>query len=158
MVLDLENFQTPMVVGLFMASLIDGKPKNILEPTPGAGKLVSALQQKTTGNIISPHRDFFKMTHDIKYDCVVMNPPFTPMAQAMVFLEACMQLSDNVICLIPWFLITNSTGRTQKLFDFGLVSVTHLPRKTFPNSRIQCCVIKLKKEYKGKTSFDLFNF
>lgn len=158
MTFDIVNFQTPPVVCNFMASLVDPTAKIILEPTPGAGHLVSALHVKTGATIATPQRDFWNMQHKVKYDYVVMNPPFTPMVQALTYVQACMSLSDNIIALIPWFIITNSVQRTQKLIEFGFESVTHLPRKTFPNSRIQCCVIKLKKGYTAKTTFDIFTF
>ena len=153
------EFQTPPIVCDYMASLI---PKctsgwwNILEPTPGIGNLVAAGKEK--GFVSYPKGDFwtFYKKSKARYDYVLMNPPFTPMAEGVSYLKACMELSDNIIALLPWFILINSDSRMNMITDFGLVSVTHLPRKTFPNSRIQCCILELQKGYEGKTEFTKF--
>lgn len=37
--------------------------------------------------------------------------------------------------------------------DFGLVSVTHLPRNAFKGSRVQTCVLKMDRRHNGDTKF-----
>lgn len=167
--IDTKNWQTPPPVCRYMASFI--KPAtnrfvSVLEPTPGAGQLLAAISD-TKG--VAPYfpggnGDFWKMNHysgllekERKYDYVVMNPPFTPMALGFEFLEACMKLSDNIICLLPWFILINSDRRFEAIRKFGLKSVTHLPRKTFPSNRIQCVVMELKKGHTGKMELKYFD-
>jgi len=48
---------------------------------------------------------------------------------------------------MPWLTIINSQKRTEKINNYGLKSVTHLPRKTFPCSRVQCCILEMEKYY-----------
>lgn len=117
------------------------------------GNLVAALKGK--GRIVAPER-FEDVGKDQRFDYVVMNPPFTPMKEGYRFLAEAMRMSDNIIALLPWLSLINSERRTKEINDFGLVSVTHLPRKAFPGSRVQCCIIKLRKGYEGEISFRLF--
>jgi hypothetical protein len=156
-----EEFQIPPIVCDYMSSFIPDcfhpLERDILEPTPGLGNLVRALELK--GLVYTPPTgDFFEMEHKMRYDYVVMNPPFTPPTLAYKILYQCMDLSDNVIALLPWLVIINGQKRTKDLISFGLKSITHLPRKTFPGSRVQCCIIELKKGFQGDTIFKNFEF
>jgi hypothetical protein len=157
--IDKKNFQTPLSVCTYMAAYVGRGPTiaTALEPTPGKGNLVNAVKRLGGIEVTTPKNDFWKMKHAGKYDFVVMNPPFTPMAQAFEFLEACMPLTDNVICLLPWFILINSDRRFQIIRDYGLVSVTHLPRNTFPSCRIQCVVIEMKRGYTGSIELKYFD-
>ena len=151
-----EQFQTPEAVANYMASLLPFGCKTILEPTPGLGNLVKAAKPYCK-NIIAPNR-FEDIEKDSRFDAVIMNPPFTPMAQGYEFLFNVMPMSDNVIALLPWLVIINSEKRLKAIQDFGLVSITNLPRKTFPGTRIQCCILVLQKGYLGVTTFKSFNW
>jgi len=145
------DFQTPESICNLMASLLPENAGNILEPTPGIGNLSRALNGK--GNVISPEDDFFKMKHKRKYNYIVMNPPFTPMKLGYQILYDCMELSNNIIALMPWLTIINSQKRTSKIKEFGLVSIIHLPRSVFKGSRVQTCILKMKKGYCNNTEF-----
>ncbi len=103
-----------------------------------------------------------------------MNPPFTAKSaftenapagfeeKGMKFgyylLTECMKMSDNVIALMPWFTISDSDVRLRFLRDYGMKSVTPLPRKTFQYARIQTVVIELEKGHKGDCLFKRFEF
>ena len=158
------QFQTPIPVCQYMVSLIPDGCITILEPSPGIGNIVSCLK----GYTVTAPKDFFQLGGG-RFDCVVMNPPFSSksaildnapadinfqgMRVGYYFLESCMELSDNIIALVPWFTISDSDVRLRKLRDYGLVSVTPLPRKTFQYARIQTCIIQLQKGYTGTTEF-----
>jgi len=146
------DFQTPISVCEYMVSLIDTKPLTILEPTPGEGNLVSVLLHKTNSKIYTPV-DFFKYIHLEKYDYIVMNPPFTPMSVGYKILYDCMEMSDNIIALMPWLTMINGAKRTNDIMNFGLKSITHLPRKVFDGSRVQTCVLHMKRGYNNETMF-----
>lgn len=150
-----DKFQTPKIVAEYMASMVPSNSGTILEPTPGLGSIVKALKGK--GKIIAP-LNFEEIEKDRRFDYVVMNPPFTPMAEGYRYLDECMQMSDNIIALLPWLVLINSERRMKKIQDFGFVSVTSLPRKTFPGSRIQCCILELKKGYEGNTEMKSFSW
>lgn len=145
------DFQTPVNVAEFMVNLIPLGYKTILEPTCGAGNLVSKLK----GYDVTAPKEFFKMKPR-RFDAVVMNPPFTPMKLGYEILFKCMDMSDLVIALMPWLTIINSQNRTQKLIDFGLFSITHLPRNVFPGTRVQTCIIILRKGHNKDCIFDFF--
>jgi hypothetical protein len=150
-----EQFQTLPVVANYMASLINDKAGTILEPTPGLGNLVRAAAHK--GTVIAPNA-FEDIPEGSRFDWAIMNPPFTPMKEGYRFLSEVMKMTDNIIALLPWFILINSEKRMKAISEFGLVSVTHLPRKTFAGCRIQCCVLKMKKGYVGKTELNHFTW
>ncbi len=133
-----------------MASFLPKNAGNILEPTPGVGNLVKAI--KTKGNITAIDGDFFEMPKQ-RFDWIVMNPPFTPMTKGYRILYDCMEMSDNIIALMPWLTMINSQKRTNDIMNFGLVSITHLPRSIFTGARVQTCIIYMKKGYNGKIEF-----
>jgi len=153
------EFQTPSNVCEFMASFVDYG--HILEPTPGIGNLVESL--KKVGHVTTPHNDFWDYyelakKEEWKFDSVVMNPPFTPVIEGYRYLTACMELSDKIVALLPWLILINSEKRMKNLMSFGLTHVIHLPRKTFPKSRIQCCIVVLQKGHSCSTIFDHFTW
>ena len=172
MIID-TNFQTPPSVCEYMAGLVPEHVKTILEPTPGLGNLVKALETKSRYQIMTAD-DFFLFDTTQKFDCIVMNPPFSSKSAHMehapdnsevvgmklgyYILKQCMQMSDHVIALMPWYTISDSDVRMRYLRDFGIKSLTPLPRKTFQYARIQTVIIELQKGYQGSTSFYTHHF
>jgi len=144
------QFQTPSEICKYMSSFLPDKAGNILEPTKGIGNLIKALETK--GNVIAPNGDFFDMS-ERNFDWIVMNPPFTPMKKGYEILYKCMNMSDNIVALMPWLTIINGQKRTTDIINFGLVSITHLPRNVFKGARVQTCIMHMKKGYKGDTKF-----
>lgn len=146
------DFQTPLGVCFYMARLIPENAGDILEPTAGEGNLIKACRNK--GNIFAP-TDFFSMEKR-RFDWIVMNPPFSPMMLGYKILYSCMEMSDNIIALMPWLTIINSERRTNYIVSFGLVSITHLPRNIFKGSRVQTCILEMRKGYIGETRFLMY--
>jgi hypothetical protein len=163
------QFQTPPDVCKYMVSLIPDGVQTVLEPTPGIGNLVKAL----AGYEVTAPSDFFTM-EKLRFDCVVMNPPFSSksaygvpqglnkhgMRLGYYILIQCMHMSDNIVALMPWFTLLDSDVRFRSLKKWGLISVTSLPRKTFEYARIQTVVLHLQRGYKGETAlrvYDLLN-
>lgn len=160
------DFQTPPEVCKYMASMIPVDAKTVLEPTPGIGNIVAQL---ASYEVTAP-ADYFKLDKKQRFDCVVMNPPFSSKSAFSVpehlnkfgmrlgyhILAECMQMSDNVIALMPWFTLSDSDVRLRAIKKYGLKSLTALPRKTFEYVRIQTVVIELQKGYKGETAFRVF--
>lgn len=138
------HFQTAPWVARYMAGMIPRGASSVLEPTPGEGNIVREL---SSYRVTAP-REFWEVSG--RFDSVVMNPPFTPMSTGYKILFACMGLSDSIIALMPWLTIINSEGRTSRIIEFGLRSVTHLPRSAFPGSRVQTCILELEKGYSGE--------
>lgn len=64
------NFQTPPAVCDYMVNLLPPGTRTVLEPTPGMGNLVKALNKY---EVTAPD-DFWKMSYQF-FDAVVMNPP-----------------------------------------------------------------------------------
>lgn len=160
------NFQTPINVCRYMASLIPGGVETVLEPTPGAGNIVSVLQAYK----VTAPKDFFSMPFT-RFDCIVTNPPFSHkwafnvpielnkagMRMGYHILIQCMRMSDNIIALMPWFTLSDSDVRLRTLKKWGLKSVTALPRKTFQYARIQTVVLEMVKGYDQETVFKVFD-
>jgi type I restriction-modification system DNA methylase subunit len=149
-----------------MVSLIPNGVKTVLEPTAGAGNIVSLL---TNYDVTTP-KDFFQFDKR-RFDCIVTNPPFSSkyafgvppelnrqgMRLGYYILTQCMQMSDIVIALMPWFTISDSDVRLRAFKRFGLKSVTALPRKTFQYARIQTVVLELVKGYQDEAAFRVFD-
>ena len=158
------DFQTPIPIVEYMVSMIPKGAKTILEPSPGVGNIVSKLDDFQ----VTAPEDFFLLDKK-EFDCVVMNPPFSSkyaitdnapeeinamgMRLGYYFLTECMKMSNNVIALMPWFTISDSDVRLRLIMEYGLKSLTALPRKTFQYARIQTCVFELEKGYQGDTIF-----
>jgi len=165
------DFQTPAPVCDYMVDLIPIEAISILEPTPGIGNMVAALRAKGYQSITAPN-DFFQIDRSKRFDCVVMNPPFSSryafnlpddfehhgMRLGYYMLTECMKMSDHVIALMPWFTVSDSDVRLRELRGFGVKSLTALPRKTFRYARIQTVVLELQKGYNGATEFKVFDF
>lgn len=168
MIID-PNFQTPIAVCKYMADMVPPHVKTILEPSPGLGNIISQLH----GYDITAAEDFF-LLEKRQYDCIVMNPPFSSKSAFMdnvpegfdekgmrlgyYFLTECMKMSNNVIALMPWFTISDSDVRLRFIKNYGLKSLTALPRKTFQYARIQTCIFELEKGFTGDTIFKTFSF
>lgn len=166
------QFQTPVPVAKYMVDMISfsGSCKSALEPTPGIGTIVSILQDSDF--FVHAPNNFFDISETAKYDVIVMNPPFsskyaygvpedvtaTGMRLGYYILTKCMNMSDNIIALMPWFTISDSDVRLRYLKQFGLKSITALPRKTFKYARIQTCIFELNRGFKGETIFKTFDF
>ena len=151
-VADTHNFQTPPDICRLMVSLVPGKYKRscVMEPCPGAGRLVGALQEAGFRNVCSPPGDFWDWNPPQSPRVVVGNPPWSPMSSAYAILARCMALQPEVIVmLMPWLTLINSDGRTAALCEWGLERVLHLPRTTFRGARVQCCIVVLRRGYKG---------
>ena len=148
------EFQTPEWVCEIMAKMISELiifPETILEPTSGAGNLVKAIDERYPSSIIYTPGDFFKFDEGV--DIIVGNPPFTPMKLGYDMLKRCFELSDNIIMLMPWLALINSEKRTQLYMDRGLKKVVHLPRRAFPGSRVQTCIMQLQEGYHNEIIF-----
>jgi hypothetical protein len=167
------NFQTPEPVCKYMVDMVPDWCMKILEPTPGLGNIVKALEAKNRYQIITAE-DFFLIDKNEVYDCIVMNPPFSSksafldnapndaetkgMKLGYHILKQCMEMSNNVIALMPWYTISDSDVRMRYLKDYGIKSLTALPRKTFQYARIQPVIIELERGYESETIFKTYRF
>lgn len=145
------NFQTPIWCCAEMIRLIPKGTVSVLEPTPGAGNLVKALEKY----IVTAPKNFWEI--DGRYDAVVMNPPFSPMKIGYKILYKCMEMSDVIITIMPWLTLINSEKRTKDIMAYGLKTIIHLPRRTFKGARVQCCILSMERGYKGHTEFRTYN-
>lgn len=167
------QFQTPISVCKYMASMVPEYAHRILEPTPGIGNLVRVLEMENKYDITAPD-DFFLLDQKSKFDCIIMNPPFSTKSAKMenapaqidlkgmkvgyYILTECMRRSNNVIALMPWYTLSDSDVRMRFLKKWGIKSITALPRKTFEYTRIQTMVLELVKGWKEETLFKTYEF
>lgn len=147
-----DEFQTPLHICEYMAGFLPISAGRILEPTPGCGNLVSVLNGH--GDVTAPV-DFFEI--DGRFDWVVMNPPFTPMKLGYEILFKCMEMSDHIIALMPWLTMINSESRTKRIMEYGVRSITHLPRNVFKGSRVQTCILEMDRGWNSGTSFLVYD-
>lgn len=146
------DFQTPDWVCDIMTELILGYPETILEPTPGAGNLFQSISKRLPKSIIYAPKHFEEFNIE-RVDLIVANPPFTPMSQGYQLLDRFFDISDNIIILMPWLALINSESRTKRYIDHGLKEIHHLPRRAFPGSRVQACILVFQKGYNGEIRF-----
>lgn len=160
-------FQTPLEVAEYMCQLIPEETVTVLEPTPGEGNILKFLDGYET----TAPENYFDLQPS-RFDCVVMNPPFSSkyvfgvpetveekgMKIGYRILFECMEMSDHVIALMPWFLMLDSSVRLEKLKEYGIKSITALPRSTFEYARIQCCILELNRGWTEETQFRTFKF
>jgi hypothetical protein len=148
-----------------MADMLSMPLLKVLEPTPGKGNLVNALKER--GHLVTAPVDFFLLSKTKTFDAVVLNPPFssryTDMTNAPMelnksgmfvgywILKECMQKADEIIALMPQFVLGDSDVRVRAFCNYGLKSVTFLPRKTFNYARIQTIILHLQRGYNGIT-------
>ena len=167
------NYQTPLEVCNYMADLIPDDAISILEPTPGMGNIVRVLESRNKFNVHAAD-DFFLLDQKSKFDCIIMNPPFSSKSAFMdnapagaeihgmklgyFILQKCMEMSNNVIALMPWYTLSDSDVRMRFLKAYGIKSLTTLPRKTFEYARIQTVIIELHKGYTGDTIFRTYDY
>jgi type I restriction-modification system DNA methylase subunit len=167
------NFQTPLDVCNYMVDMIPADAVTVWEPTPGMGNIVSVLVGRNKYKVTTAD-DFFLVDKTERFDCIVMNPPFSSktafidnapadadikgMKLGYYMLSQCMEMSDHVIALMPWFTIADSDVRARALVNYGLKSLTILPRKTFQYARIQTVVIELEKGFNSDTIFQAYKY
>lgn len=167
-----EEFQTPLNICSYMVDMIQEGAHYLFEPTPGMRNLTNTALER--GYAVESAADFFLSDKTKRYDAVIMNPPFScksaylehapkdvdfkGMKIGYHILTECMERSDNVIALMPWFVLSDSDVRMRTLKAWGMKSLTPLPRKTFNYARIQTVVIELQKGYKGETLFKTDHF
>ncbi len=172
MIID-TNFQTPPEICDYMVSMVPDISLTVFEPTPGLGNIVNALKKVDRYHVMTAD-DFFLTDINKRYDCIVMNPPFSSKSAFMEnapadseikgmklgyhILKECMNMSNNVIALMPWYTISDSDVRMRYLRSFGIKSLTSLPRKTFQYARIQTVIIELEKGYQSNTIFHTQQF
>ena len=154
------DFQTPPPIANYMVNMLPFGIKRVLEPTPGKGNIVRALKENGYSVEIPKNKtgDFWRayskyQSEGMKFDASVMNPPFTPMDTGYKILYAVMELTDQIIAIMPWLTLINSEKRTRTIWRYGLRSVTHLPRWVFPGSRVQTCIIDMQKGWLEETKF-----
>jgi hypothetical protein len=154
------GFQTPDWVTHKMCDLLNFKPEIILEPTPGEGFMVKILQSRfPQSNVLYP-QDYWKYRKYGPYfrpEVIIANPPFSPMKKGYDFLFDFMELTDRIISIMPWYSIIQSVKRTQKILNFGLKRVIHLPRSVFRGSRVNCCVLDLHFGYHGPVALEFWS-
>jgi hypothetical protein len=82
-------------------------------------------------------------------------PPLTPMIPIFETLEALMlnPVAKHVVAVVPWQAITNSAKRTKEIIDWGLFQLIHLPRRAFPGTSVQACVLDMWKHHAGNSTF-----
>lgn len=163
------EFQTQPEICTYMASLIPATAKRILEPTPGQGNLVRAIEAR--GFQVEAPADFFQLPKTSRWDAICMNPPFSAsfafglpdflegqgMEVGYHILKQAMNMSEAVIALMPWHVLTRSDVRLRAIKRWGLRSVTSLPRRTFNYARIETCILELQHGYQGDTAFKVYD-
>lgn len=143
-----EKYQTPPEIVKYMVSLLPDNVTTVLEPTPGNGNIVNELLNK--GYEVTAPDNYEELDPWQRFDAIVMNPPFKSSIEHKFLFDG-LRRSDIVIALVPWFTLINADRRADQLFNYGLVSVTHLPRRTFPKIKVQTCIMKFIRGYKGMT-------
>jgi hypothetical protein len=149
-----DKYQTPIWACNYMADMIPEGVRTILEPTAGEGRLVKVLRDR--GYEVTAPELFENLDPFLQFDAVVMNPPFVKGIEHK-FLLTSLQISPVIIALLPWFSLINADSRSYLLKVFGIRSVTHLPRCTFRQIRVQTMIIHLQRGWDEPTIFEIID-
>jgi len=129
--------------------VIKGK---VLEPCKGEGVFLKYLPENTKWCEITEGRNFYD--YNEKVDWLVTNPPYSDFNR---FLEHSFKLADNIVLLVPVAKLMKSMGTLKQVFEYGgIVSCKFLSgsKAGFPFG-FPTGVYYLKRNYKGKTDFNL---
>jgi len=121
----------------------------MLEPCKGSGNFLKYMKDSDWCEI-TEGKDFFEYNKDV--DWIITNPPYSILRK---FLQKSMQISNNIVFLIPW----NHICLTARLRDireagFGIkeIILTSYP-DNFPKMGFAMSIVHLKKGYKGNIKF-----
>jgi predicted RNA methylase len=174
-----NNIFTPLWVAKKMyqigVDLLGRPPKSILEPCCGEGHILAGISEDYKGEITAVDIDenflskvrskysgqyntwiwkynFLAVRTDVKYDLILMNPPFSERdinSGTTAFMEkAYEQLTINgvLISVVPDYYIVNSEHRKRWLND-KLLRVIWLPKMTFGRPLWIAIIILRQPEY-----------
>lgn len=164
------DFQTPPLLCDYVVGLLPDSVRTVLEPFPGIGNMVTALKKGERFQIDAPENYF--ALEPKRYDAIVMNPPFSETtfenlpeslrgsgmrAGYAVFFE-CLQKTDICLAIMPTFVMLDSDKRMRNMLDFGMKSVTFLPRRTFGFIRVQTAVFEMVKGWHSSREFRYYDY
>ncbi len=185
-------FYTPLALAEKLKSYVDIEPKSVYDPTCGSGNLLSVfpenvekygqeLDEEQLSLIDLPNFKGYAgntlksdMFSDIKFDCIVANPPFSvkwepdalkddirfvncpdlpPPSKAdwAFMLHILYHLSDNGVAVVLEFPGILYRGRKEGIVRQWFVEnnyidrVVNIPGNTFEDTSIATCVVVLKK-------------
>jgi hypothetical protein len=126
----------------------------VLDPFRGKG----AFYDNYPDNVIKDWceidegKDYFE--YNDKVDWIVSNPPYSIFGDV---LKHSMELTDNIVYLIPLNKLTSSFTRVKELYNFGGIPYIYLlsPKAcNFPFGFCTCAVW-IKKGYRGETRIEV---
>lgn len=188
-------FYTPLALAERLKCYVDIKPKSVYDPTCGCGNLLSVfpenvekygqeLDEEQLSLIDLPNfkgyaGDTLKndMFQDMKFDCIVANPPFSVKWEPELFkqdirfadcpalpppskadwafmLHILYHLSDNGVAVVLEFPGILYRGQKEGIVRQWFVEnnyidrVVNIPGNTFDDTSIATCVVVLKKNKK----------
>lgn len=188
-------FYTPLALAERLKSYVNIKPKSVYDPTCGCGNLLSVfpenvekygqeLDEEQISLIDLPNfkgyaGDTLKndMFQDMKFDCIVANPPFSVKWEPELFkqdirfadcpalpppskadwafmLHILYHLSDNGVAVVLEFPGILYRGQKEGIVRQWFVEnnyidrVVNIPGNTFEDTSIATCVVVLKKNKK----------
>ena len=123
---------------------------NVLEPTPGDGNLVAALNDK--GYKVTAAGEFWEEWGH--FDAVVMNPPFNK-GHCNIILEKVMLMTDHIVAVMPVSSLTSSWKRAAAITKFGLARWILLPRLIWPGTKVNTSILVMSRGWKYTATVSL---
>lgn len=126
----------------------------VLDPFKGKGAFYDNYPEGVEKDWceIDEGKDFF--SYKDRVDWIVSNPPYSIFGEV---LKHSMELTDNIVYLIPLNKLTSSFTRVKELYNFGGIPYIYLlsPKAcNFPFGFCTCAVW-IKKGYRGETRIEV---
>lgn len=138
---------TPEKITKYLIELFEPQGK-ILEPCSGEGAFLKYLPKDTEWCEITKGKNFFD--YNKKVDWIITNPPYSNYDN---FLSHSMELSDNIVFLVPIAKMLKSWGTIKKIAEYGGIKKVWFSKASkcgFPFG-FPVGAFHLKRNYKGQT-------
>ena len=152
-----DKIYTPEETAKYIIEKINSKYNisgKILDPCKGSGAFYNNFPTNCQKDYceIDENKDFFK--YNEKVDWIISNPPYSIFED---FLKHSMELTNNIVYLIPVNKIVSSARRIADLYKFGgipyMLMLTSAETK-FPFG-FGTSAIYIKKDYRGSIDIEL---
>ena len=161
---EFQFFATPALLAEMLCKYIPENTFSVLEPSAGQGAIVQAInkirpdvvvaycelmelnRKQFKGEALYVQDDFLTIDTDVKYDCVIANPPFSKNQDIEHFYRMVLVARKRVISIMSTHWL-NSSGKKETQFREFLsemgAQLIHLPAGEFKESgtNIPTCIV-----------------
>lgn len=151
---DSDKVYTPETIAKIIINEFDLSGK-VLDPCRGKGAFYDNLPETVSKEWceLDAGKDFFE--YNEKVDWIISNPPYSVFTR---WLEHSFEIADNIVYLIPLYMLTTSFNKIDSIINYGgikeILIFSDVPSKNWhwPISW-PVCAVYFKRNYTGLTKF-----